>query len=117
MKVPLAHVIQGSGKRRRVVIGGEGSGDEASQVRHYSVFDLFGSNLKQSRPKKKAKTAKQSPSAPPMVTVVEIDSDSDEHSETKRGPSNTSRNHFHPPVAVKAKGEKRWEFKCRHCKT
>ncbi|KAF7363114.1 Dimer-Tnp-hAT domain-containing protein [Mycena venus] len=102
MEIDRPATPEGSGKRRRVVIGGEGSDDETSQ----------------SRPKKKAKTAKQSPSAPPIVTVVEIDSDSDdEHSETKRGPSNTSRNHFHPPAAAKAKGEKRWEFQCRHCKT
>ncbi|KAF8164291.1 hypothetical protein K438DRAFT_269479 [Mycena galopus ATCC 62051] len=81
-------VLQGSGKRRRVVIDGEGSADEGSK----------------SRPKKKAKKAKQlPPSAPPKVTVVEVpDSDSDdEQPEAKRGPSSTSRNHFHPAIAVK----------------
>ncbi|KAF7328569.1 Dimer-Tnp-hAT domain-containing protein [Mycena venus] len=105
MEIERPPTPEGSGKRRRVVIDDEGSVDEASE----------------SRPKKKAKKAKQStslPSAPPKVTVVEIsDSDSDdERPETKRGPRSTSRNHFHPPIAVKVKGEKRWEFKCRHCK-
>ncbi|KAF8187691.1 hypothetical protein K438DRAFT_2150894 [Mycena galopus ATCC 62051] len=93
---------EGSGKRRRVVI--DESANEASE----------------SRPKKKAKQAKQSvstPSVPPKVTVVEIEDSDDEKPDTKRGPSSTSRDHFHPPVAVKSKGEKRWEFKCRHCKT
>ncbi|KAJ6449994.1 hypothetical protein C8R45DRAFT_849331, partial [Mycena sanguinolenta] len=42
----------------------------------------------------------------------------DEVRETgKRGPKSETRDHFDPPVAVKLNGEKRWSFKCRHCKT
>ncbi|KAJ7307880.1 hypothetical protein DFH08DRAFT_636630, partial [Mycena albidolilacea] len=34
----------------------------------------------------------------------------------KRGPKSQTRDHYWPPVAVNANGEKRWSFKCRHCK-
>ncbi|KAJ7759812.1 hypothetical protein DFH07DRAFT_682224, partial [Mycena maculata] len=34
----------------------------------------------------------------------------------KRGPKSQTRDHFWPPVAVNANSEKRWSFKCRHCK-
>ncbi|KAJ7804901.1 hypothetical protein B0H14DRAFT_3485782 [Mycena olivaceomarginata] len=65
---------------------------------------------------KPTKKAKKSASAPPKVTVIQVE-DTDERPDTKRGPSNSSRNHFHPPVPITSKGNLRWEFKCRHCKT
>ncbi|KAF8130004.1 hypothetical protein K438DRAFT_1494987, partial [Mycena galopus ATCC 62051] len=39
------------------------------------------------------------------------------HTENKRGPTNTSRDHFHPPTPVTSNQGKRWEFRCRHCPT
>ncbi|KAF7349507.1 Dimer-Tnp-hAT domain-containing protein [Mycena sanguinolenta] len=56
---------------------------------------------------------------PPNVDVIEVDDESEDEvgATGKRGPKTETRDHFHPPVAVKLKGEKRWAFKCRHCKT
>ncbi|KAF8182136.1 hypothetical protein K438DRAFT_1724989 [Mycena galopus ATCC 62051] len=67
-------------------------------------------------PPKKAKTT-AAPSAP-KVSVIEVDDDSDDDTvrkPAKRGPKSDSRSHFHHPVAVKVKGNLRWEFKCKHC--
>ncbi|KAJ7049547.1 hypothetical protein C8F01DRAFT_960568, partial [Mycena amicta] len=35
----------------------------------------------------------------------------------KRGPKSKSRDHFALPVAVTVNSEKRWEFRCLHCKS
>ena len=36
--------------------------------------------------------------------------------QAQRGPANASMQHFHEPQPVVARnGEKRWEFKCKHC--
>ncbi|KAJ7189247.1 hypothetical protein C8R46DRAFT_36579 [Mycena filopes] len=92
-------VPEGGRKRKRIIIEGDGSGaTEASTARG-----------------KKRKAAPAA--AAPKVTVIEIDDSDDEEVSTrgKRGPKNTSRDHFHDPIAVKYNGEPRWEFKCRHC--
>ncbi|KAJ6605867.1 hypothetical protein B0H10DRAFT_2440103 [Mycena sp. CBHHK59/15] len=69
------------------------------------------------RPKKKSKKAAAPVSAPPKVTVIELDDESGDESDApkKRGPKNSSREHYHAPIAVKRDGELRWEFKCKHC--
>ncbi|KAJ6583199.1 hypothetical protein B0H10DRAFT_1962286 [Mycena sp. CBHHK59/15] len=54
-------------------------------------------------------------SAAPKVTVVEIEESDNEHTENKRGPTNTSRDHFHLPAPVTSNQGKRWEFRCHHC--
>ncbi|KAJ7271308.1 hypothetical protein B0H12DRAFT_1228963 [Mycena haematopus] len=68
------------------------------------------------RPKKKKRSKPKAAAPPPNI---EIDDESeDEVRETgKRGPKTETRDHFQPPVAIKSNGEKRWAFKCRHCKT
>ncbi|KAF7375808.1 Dimer-Tnp-hAT domain-containing protein [Mycena sanguinolenta] len=69
--------------------------------------------------KKKSKTKGARAAPPPNVDVIEVDDESEDEvgATGKRGPTTETRDHFHPPVAVKLKGEKRWAFKCRHCKT
>ncbi|KAF8181016.1 hypothetical protein K438DRAFT_1768188 [Mycena galopus ATCC 62051] len=73
------------------------------------------SKKKLGRPRKKAKQAPEG-AALPKISVIELDDTDDEATaQTKQGPANTSRDHFHPPVAVSNNLGKRWEFKCRHC--
>ncbi|KAJ7656725.1 hypothetical protein DFH06DRAFT_464116 [Mycena polygramma] len=86
----------------------------AGRKRKILVVD-DGSN-EQGKPKKKSKSKKAATSDVPKVSVIEIESE-DERPEAKRGPSSTSRDHFHPPAAVTSGQDKCWEFKCRHCKT
>jgi hypothetical protein len=58
------------------------------------------------------------PSATPTVDVIEVSSDSDDEPTkgVKRGPKTNTRQQFHAPVAVTYNGNKRWEFRCKHCK-
>ncbi|KAF7372111.1 Eukaryotic translation initiation factor 3 [Mycena venus] len=61
-----------------------------------------------------AKTA-----AHPPPEVIEID---DEDAPTRKrgkcGPKSDTRLHFHEPAAIIGdNGEKRWEFRCKHCKS
>ncbi|KAJ6545276.1 hypothetical protein B0H19DRAFT_1266736 [Mycena capillaripes] len=78
-----------------------------------------------SEPPKKKKTKKAKPSTPsaaPTVEIIEVDDESDDDlpqsgNSGKRGPKSQSRQHFFPPVATTVNGDRRWSFKCRHCKT
>ncbi|KAJ6611076.1 hypothetical protein B0H10DRAFT_1953361 [Mycena sp. CBHHK59/15] len=89
-------------KRKRVIIDGEET----------TLHQKAGKRAKKG-------TKKSTSSAPsgPTIDLTEIDDDKLDEGNTngKKGPKNTSRVHFHDPVAVKHQGERRWEFKCRHC--
>ncbi|KAF7360903.1 Eukaryotic translation initiation factor 3 [Mycena sanguinolenta] len=92
---------EGSRKRKRLVkVGPDGAPLQPSKAR---------------KARKKAKKSSAAGSAP-AVEVIEIESDDEPTTKgIKRGPKTNTRLHFHPPIAVQYKGQKRWEFRCRHC--
>ncbi|KAJ6632240.1 hypothetical protein B0H10DRAFT_1937906 [Mycena sp. CBHHK59/15] len=103
--------------------GEDASDDDAepkTKKRKRVIIDGDETTLRQKAGKRAKKgTKKSTSSAPsgPTIDLTEIDDDNVDEGNTngKKGPKNTSRVHFHDPVVVKHQGERRWEFKCRHC--
>ncbi|KAJ7604918.1 hypothetical protein FB45DRAFT_1069775 [Roridomyces roridus] len=80
-------------KKRVIIVNSDGEEEEEAQR----------------PPKKKAKATS---SAGPTVKVIDVDESDDEPTggQSRRGPANTSRAHFHPPRAVTSNGNRRWDL-------
>ncbi|KAK7007345.1 hypothetical protein R3P38DRAFT_3597666 [Favolaschia claudopus] len=80
--------------------------------------DQDGVPVKPVKPRKAAKKHAKSnaASAAPAVEVIDVSSDDDQPTQgVKRGPKTNTREHYHPPIPVTHNGNRRWEFRCKHC--